>query len=712
MASAGWGPAFCRAVLIGALAVVFAVVVTTPLDNRQQIAFAAVCFAAVLILRRYTGGWATLAMVALSIIASARYLWWRITDTLGFETWLDAFFGTGLVVAEIYALIVLLLGYFQTSWPLVRKPAALPADLRLWPTVDLFIPTYNESLDVVRQTVFAARGMDWPAEKLQIWVLDDGRRAAFKEFCAEAGVGYFDRDDNLHAKAGNINAALARTKGELVAIFDCDHIPTRSFLQVTTGWFLKDAKLAMVQTPHVFFSPDPFEKNLSTFRRTPNEAELFYGLIQEGNDLWNAAFFCGSCAVLRRTALMQVGGIAVETVTEDAHTALKLNRQGFNTAYLAVPQAAGLATESLSGHIGQRIRWARGMAQIARTDNPLLGPGLRLGQRLCYLNAMLHFFYGLPRIIFMTAPLAYLLFGAHIFQATAVLILSYALPHLLNATVTNSRIQGQYRHSFWNEVYESVLAWYILRPVLAAFVNPRLGKFNVTSKGGLVPEPYFDWGIATPYIVLMALNLLGVVVGLFRLHDADSLVTGTILINVAWTIYNLFIASASVAVASESRQVRHGPRVPARIPASLKLSDGHALQCETKDFSQFGIGLEVDANVPVALGDRMHLGLFREQEESVFPATVVFRSGSQLGLAFDTLNTAQNVELTRLTFGRADAWTRTWTHGRRDRPLTSMVEVLGTGARGFALLFTHGLQRAGKTVTASPATPPAEMGTP
>src|SRR5690606_15175639 len=151
---------------------------------------------------------------------------------------------------------------------------------------------------------------------------------------------------------------------------------------------------------------------------------------------WNATFFCGSCAMMRRAPLLEVGGVAVETVTEDAHTALKMNRAGYNTAYLAIPQAAGLATESLSGHIGQRVRWARGMAQICRLDNPLFGPGLSLGQRLCYLNAMMHFFYGLPRLVFLTAPLAYLLLDAHVFQATAFLIAAYALPHLFHASVT------------------------------------------------------------------------------------------------------------------------------------------------------------------------------------------------------------------------------------------------------------------------------------
>ncbi|RAF92882.1 UDP-forming cellulose synthase catalytic subunit, partial [Burkholderia multivorans] len=218
----------------------------------------------------------------------------------------------------------------------------------------------------VKPTVFAAQSVDWPTDKLRVYLLDDGRRPEFAAFARDAGIGYLTRDDNLHAKAGNINRALPKTHGEYIAIFDCDHVPTRSFLQTTMGEFLRDPKCALVQTPHHFFSPDPFERNLGTFREVPNEGNLFYGLVQSGNDLWNAAFFCGSCAVLKRSALEEVGGVAVETVTEDAHTALKLHRRGYTSAYLPTVQAAGLATESLAGHVKQRTRWARGMAQIFR----------------------------------------------------------------------------------------------------------------------------------------------------------------------------------------------------------------------------------------------------------------------------------------------------------------------------------------------------------
>ncbi|ROT45381.1 cellulose synthase catalytic subunit (UDP-forming) [Pusillimonas sp. NJUB218] len=475
-----WRNPWVIAITLAITLFTFGLLIVVPLDFWSQVLFSVCILAVAMVIRRLESKIASHILIIFSSLASLRYMYWRVTETLGFETLLDATFGYGLLLAEIYALLVLLLGYLQTAWPLHRKPVPLPDDIDAWPSVDVFIPTYNEPIGVVRQTVYAALAMDWPAEKLNVYLLDDGRRETFRELCEDVGCGYMTRDNNRHAKAGNLNAALAQTNGEFVAIFDCDHIPTRSFLQLTMGWFLRDSKLSMVQTPHHFFSPDPFERNLNTFQSVPNEGNLFYGVVQEGNDLWNASFFCGSCAILRRSMLNEIGGVAIETVTEDAHTALKLNRKGYNTAYLGIPQAAGLATESLSAHVGQRIRWARGMAQIARVDNPLLGKGLTLGQRLCYLNAMLHFFFGLPRLVFLTAPLAFLFFGAQVFQASALMIAAYALPHIIQSNLTNSKLQGKFRHSFWNEVYESVLAWYIVRPVIATFINPKepLNKSN------------------------------------------------------------------------------------------------------------------------------------------------------------------------------------------------------------------------------------------
>ena len=681
-----WQHPTARVVAVVFSALLMGLVISVPLDLQGQVLFSLGSFVAALFLNKTPGRLSTLAMIVLSISASSRYIYWRFTDTMGFTRWMDAALGYGLMLAELYAFAVLLIGYLQTAWPLQRRPVPMPTDVSTWPSVDVFIPTYNEPLEVVRQTVFSAMSLDWPKDRLHVYVLDDGRRTEFREFCEELGVGYLIRDNNHHAKAGNINAALKITHSEYIAIFDCDHIPARSFLQVCMGWFFKDTNLVMLQTPHVFFSPDPFERNLDTFHRMPNEGELFYGIVQDGNDLWNASFFCGSCAIIRRKELLEVGGIAVETVTEDAHTALKLSRLGYNTAYLEVPQAAGLATESLSGHVGQRIRWARGMAQIARTDNPLLGKGLHFGQRLCYLNAMLHFFYGLPRLVFLTAPLAYLLFGAHVFQASALMITAYALPHLAHASVTNSRIQGRFRYSFWNEVYESVLAWYIMRPVLVAAINPKLGKFNVTAKGGVIEKAYFDWTIARPYVVLLLINLVGMAVGFWKLLSSDGDETTTLVINMVWTVYNIILLGASVAVASETRQVRGTPRVAASLPAVIRFDNGRTLVCKTEDFSQHGLGLAVPPDVDIPVGSRLAVSLFRSDEEGVFPAIVTFSGKGRVGVKFEGLTLLQQAELASLTFARADAWIATWGTGQRDKPLRSLKSVIVTGLRGMRQL--------------------------
>ncbi len=659
-----------------------AAVVTAPLDLERQFAFAGLCLVCLLVLRKVPGRLPVMAMIALSLLATLRYVYWRLTDTLGFDNWLDMFFGYGLVAAETYALIILAFGYMQTAWPLKRKPKLLDVPPQEWPVVDVFVPTYNEELSIVKLTVLAAQAMDWPRDKLRIHVLDDGRREEFREFSRQIGVNYIVRDNNRHAKAGNLNEALKVTDGEFVAIFDADHVPTRSFLQVTMGWFLKDPKLSLLQTPHFFFSPDPFEKNLDTFRSVPNEGELFYGLIQDGNDLWNATFFCGSCAVIRRTHLMEVGGVAVETVTEDAHTALKLNRKGYNTAYLAIPQAAGLATESLSRHINQRIRWARGMAQIFRTDNPFMGKGLNFGQRVCYANAMAHFFYGLPRLVFLTAPLAYLIFGAKIFHASALMITAYVLPHIIHASLTNSRIQGRFRHSFWNEVYESVLAWYIMRPVLVALINPKIGGFNVTDKGGIIEKDYFDWKLARPYIVLLALNLIGMVCGIVQLIVGDPDAAVTIVINLGWTLYNVIMTSAAVAVASESRQVRTEPRVHAELPVRLALPDGRQIDTSTLDFSQSGVGVKLPRDLALEKDMEVQVTLHRGGQACVLPARVMFSRNGMAGMRFKELSLRQQSDMVRLTFSRADTWASTWGGAKTDTPLHALRDVGKVGLRG------------------------------
>ncbi len=672
-----------KALLIVCLALLC---ITVPLELAGQFALGASLFVVLLICNRLPGRFPRMLMIVLSLLASCRYIWWRCTNTLNFDDPLGLALGILLLLAELYAWVVLVLGYFQNIWPLNRPLAALPEDRQKWPTVDILVPTYNEELDVVRATIYACLGLDWPAEKLNIYILDDGRRESFRAFASDVGVKYITRTDNRHAKAGNINHALKQIDGEFVAIFDCDHIPTRAFLQVAMGGFLQDSKLALVQTPHHFFSPDPFERNLSNFRKVPNEGGLFYGLIQNGNDLWNGTFFCGSCAIIRRAPLDEIGGIAVETVTEDAHTSLRLHRRGYRSSYVRAPVAAGLATETLSAHIGQRIRWARGMSQILRIDNPLKGKGLQWPQRLCYFNAMLHFLSGIPRLIFLVAPLAFLLLHTYIIYAPAAMLFLYVLPHMVYASVVNARIQGRYRHSFWGEVYETVLSWYIARPTAVALFAPNKGSFNVTAKGGLIYERYFDWVMSRPYILLVVANVIGLAVGIGWLLRGAGEETGAVLLNLSWTFYNLLILGGAVAVAAEAKQQRRDHRVELSLPISLRLEDGHVLQARLRDFSLSGLRVQLSPRACEGIGHHATVVLDRAGREYSFPVSVVYKGRETLGLQLRDRSPASMINYVQCTFARADNWVR-WKRGMRtDRPLESMRAVMDVSLMGYRRL--------------------------
>ena len=640
----------------------------------------------------------TLSLMVMSIFATFRYGWWRIGTVIAYfrdptNHWgaVDAFFILVLVSAEAYAFVILVLGFMQTIWPLRRAPVPLPEDLSEWPDVDLLIPTYNEPLSVVRYTALAAMNIDWPADKLHVYILDDGKREEFRQFAEEAGVGYMTRSDNRHAKAGNINRALEKLTSPYVAIFDCDHVPTRSFLQMTMGWFDRDQNLAMMQTPHHFYSPDPFERNLSQFRNIPNEGELFYGIVQDGNDFWNATFFCGSCAILRRTALDEIGGIAVETVTEDAHTSLRMQMNGWNTAYINIPQAAGLATERLSGHVKQRIRWARGMIQILRTDNPLFCKGLKLSQRLCYFNAMTHFMYALPRLIFLTSPLIYLLFSHTNVPGYWAAIFAYALPHLTLSNLTNSRIQGQHRHSFWNEIYETVLSPYILLPTIMALINPRLGKFDVTAKGGVVKNTFFDARIAQPFIVLMIFNFLGLLMVIPRWFLLPGMSTfydrghpGTIIMNAIWTVFNLVTLSVATAVARESKQERQQVRIAAVRPVKVKVGETILGLGQTIDMSSGGMAVAMGESLQLVNGQSVKLVFPIYIGDAELPATLIGPGGRTLRFQFDNLTLIEEELLTMVLYSRADTWLG-WGEAREpDRPLHSLYRILQLSLKGMA----------------------------
>ena len=340
-------------------------IASLPLGVEAQFVLATGCLVAMLVMKTLgLRGPLRPVFLALGIFVVLRYLLWRLSSTLPpIDSPFDFIAGYVLVAAECYCVAMLFLSLFTVADPIDRPKAPRLSDEDA-PTVDVFIPTYNEAIDIVAPTVAAAKRMTYPAGKLNVFLLDDGgtdeklnsddpavatralnRRQSLQAVCDNLGARYLAREENVHAKAGNLNNGLANSEGEIVAVFDADHVPAQDFLTETVGFFSRDENLFLVQTPHFFLNPDPIEKNLNA-ARMPAENEMFYGLVQKGLDKWNAAFFCGSAALLRREALDSVGGFHGSSVTEDAETALELHSRGWSSLYVDKPMIAGLQPET------------------------------------------------------------------------------------------------------------------------------------------------------------------------------------------------------------------------------------------------------------------------------------------------------------------------------------------------------------------------------
>ncbi|MDZ8275171.1 glycosyltransferase [Microbacterium aquimaris] len=251
-------------------------------------------------------------LALLSVLLGVNYIAWRWLASINWEAWWIA---VPLVVAETYSLIDTFL-FAVTMWRARDRPAPTSPPQG---TVDVLITTYNEPVEMVAATAAAAQRIAYPHET---WILDDGARPEMRAAAADLGVGYITRsadwaDKPRHAKAGNLNNALLRTDGEFLLILDADQVPDPLILHRTLGYFADDPEVALVQTPQWFVNVDEADP-------LGSQAPLFYGPIQQGKDGWNAAFFCGSNAILRRDALMQLGIVGyVRDVEESTSRALR-----------------------------------------------------------------------------------------------------------------------------------------------------------------------------------------------------------------------------------------------------------------------------------------------------------------------------------------------------------------------------------------------------
>lgn len=553
-----------------------------------------------------------LAFASFNVI---RYVYWRVTttlppssDTIGFG------FGMVLLAAELYCVLILVISLIVNADPVRRQPLSRRRDEDL-PVVDVFVPTYNEDEYILATTVAAAKSMDYPKDKLNVWLLDDGgsdqkcadkdpvkaesakaRRASLTELCARLGANYLTRARNEHAKAGNMNNALAHVRGEIVVVFDADHAPFRSFLQETVGYFIDVPNLFLVQTPHVFLNPDPIEKNLRTFSRMPSENEMFYALTQRGLDKWDASFFCGSAALLRREALKEAGGFSGVTITEDCETAFELHSKGWSSIYVDKPLIAGLQPET--SFIGQRVRWCQGMLQIMMLKNPLFKAGLKPIQKLGYLSSMSFWFFPFPRLIFMMAPLVYILLDVKIFVSSVDEAIAYTTTYMIVNVMLQNYLFGVVRWPWVSELYEYCQGVFLSRAIVTVIMNPRKPTFNVTAKGLTLDNDHLS-ELSWPFFAVYCLLLLGSLVAVQR-YLFEPGISNLMAIVGLWNTFNLVMAGAALGAVAERKQPDRHPRLGVDRKGVLEI-EGARCDVQVANVSAGGCALRCVGDAPSAL---------------------------------------------------------------------------------------------------------------
>ncbi len=609
--------------------------------------------------------------LASAFTVAFHYLWWRGTDSLNHLEPGGEFISISLWVAELYCFgsVLLMLVQVGIGRGRRRKP---PRSKNFLPSVDVMIPVFHEPLEILELTLVGAKAMRYP--RFTIHVLDDGHREEVRELAQKLGVHYL-RGPREHAKAGNLNSALGRTKGDLVVVFDTDHIPCVTFLEETVRWFA-DSDVGLVQTPHVFRNPDIFQHAFRLEGRIPNESDLFHRGIQPARNGWGGAFFVGSGAVFRREALESVNGFQVLSITEDIHTSIHLHAAGWRSVYVNKALAVGLEAENLSSYVVQRRRWMLGCLQIFFKDNPLFCRGLSLRQRLAYFGSLYHFFFPLARVVFWVTPLYYLFFHLHpIFSDVAVLT-ARLLPYLLVLPLISAVLMPGWQRPLWAPFYESTVSAPLARSIFDLLLPSTLG-FKATPKGIVSQGHRFDWRSSRWTLLFALLTLAGIGKGVWEL-STFGIEQDAYFFNLIWASYNLLFLFGALLIAWERPQRRAEERVPCEVAVRIENKPHKSIHATTEEISLSGCSLRLDERMVLPYEFDLVLGLnggLRVRAELVFHERVGRRD--HIGVRFVDPTPATRKAILLGVFARSETWEELRERERRGRFALAASFVLG-----------------------------------
>ncbi|MFM7311669.1 MAG: glycosyltransferase, partial [Cyanobium sp.] len=460
------------------------------------------------------------------------------------------------------------------------------------PSVEVLIPSCGEPPALLESCLRACLDLDYPA--FRIWLLDDSGRPELSTLCSRLGVRYLARQQRLHAKAGNLNHALPQLQGELIAVFDADVMPLRSFLRHTAPLF-RDPDLGFVQTPQTYRNADPVMRNLGLERWLMPDEESFYRWIEPCRDGLGAVVCAGTSFVVRREALERVGGFETDTPSEDLATGIRITAAGYRNRYLRRKLSSGLAPLTAAAMARQRCRWASGTLQLIRTGaNPLTIAGLNPLQRGAYLEGIIHWLMPVPQLLLALMPLSLGVLGVAPLTLTGEGLLLHALPFALAQLMLIRWLSAQSRTALLPELYR----WIFLVPLAGTVMLTLLGRpqrFRVTPKALATDGPTGPAGLLLlPLLALIGLQLFGLL-NLLRPSMAatlSALSTATLTLNLVWAALNLLLLGLAVRACLEREGLSEQPWFALQLPCRLQ-GEGFTVRARLEAISEAGVELRL-----------------------------------------------------------------------------------------------------------------------
>ncbi|MFV4923317.1 glycosyltransferase family 2 protein [Lactobacillus delbrueckii] len=558
-------------------------------------------------------------LYCLAIILSAIYLIWRIGWTIPWEQrfWVLLY----AIVLWVCEVISNLTAYITIIFRMLPPKKKMQMDLHhvldTWqvPDVDVLIATHNEDRELLEKTVNGATYMNYPKDKLHIYICDDGNRSEIKGLADQYGVGYIGLENNHEAKSGNLNHALSLLTSPLFVDFDSDMIPYTNFLQETVPYFQQNwldykndpdntQPLGYVQTPQSFYENDIFQYNLFSERIVANEQDFFSRDVNVLYGQHGYTIFTGSNALFLRQAVDKVGGFPTKTLTEDFELGARVNIAGYSSFSTTEPQSAGTTPLDLKGVIKQRSRWGRGVIQSCRNLHIFLNSKIAWTHKVILANAYFYWWSFFRRLIYIAAPILFAVWKIQVVDTNFWLLLlmwapGYALLHTVLGD-SSSRI----RNERWGEVQENFFAPYLFLPVILQTMHIKKHSFQVTQKS--YQRNWLDRVYLLPHLAMWLLTTYAIIKFNYGKWGSEILYGAVITF---WLLMHWINLSFAVFIAMGRQVFRQQTRFSRKIAGTIK----GAGEMETIDISDTGLSFQLrDKNAPVLsagekLAGKLHL---------------------------------------------------------------------------------------------------------